>query len=160
MKRLWLCYRYMTLYKCLFIIIIFYVVWSAARWHNHAPRLDMRWTLTWQTLGVNDMLFKCWFSVVYVGPTLNQYRYVDNWYKFYVSKGGVLHRLYANDGSGVHLNKDGKALVMNNIMKIVESDTSTKKRKPACQTHHSLQKKMLKELDWIKTRLLWFMTPK
>ena len=53
--------------------------------------------------------------------------YVDNWYKFYGSKGGVLHRLYANDGSGVHLNKDGKALVMNNIMKIVESDTSTKK---------------------------------
>ena len=94
--------------------------------------------------------------------------YVDHWYKFYGSKGGVLHRLYANDGSGVHLNKDEKALVMNNIMKIVESDTSTKKRKqaclpdtqqrneskPACQTHHSQQKKMLKELDWIKTRLL------
>ena len=58
--------------------------------------------------------------------------YVDNWYKFYGSKGGVLHRLYANDGSGVHLNKDGKALVMNNIMKIVESETSTKKRKQAC----------------------------
>ena len=58
--------------------------------------------------------------------------YVDNWYKFYGSKRGVLHRLYANDGSGIHLNKDGKALVMNNIMKIVESDTSTKKRKQAC----------------------------
>ena len=33
-----------VLYKCLFIIIIIiiiiiiHVVWSAARWHNHAPR--------------------------------------------------------------------------------------------------------------------------
>ena len=28
----------MALYKCSFIIIIFHVVWSAAHWHDYAPR--------------------------------------------------------------------------------------------------------------------------
>ena len=59
----------MALIKCLFIII--HVVWSAARWHDHAPRnaaglcgekqknTEIRHAMnymTGQTLGVNLML--------------------------------------------------------------------------------------------------------
>ena len=35
----------MALYKCLFIIIIIiiHVVWSAARWHDHAPMSAAGW---------------------------------------------------------------------------------------------------------------------